>query len=106
MMADGIEPAKLAEILQGANLAVKMTYDVLGYHKFLRAPPVDDPRNVIDCMLAQSLHADYVKAFFETAQLDRAEQVMIVDVPNYHVLARVMSTVAFTFTYDPEIKWK
>ena len=106
LMADGIEPAKLAEILKAANQAVKITYDVLNYHKLLRTTPVDDPRNVIDCALAIQWHADYVKAFFESAQLDKAEQVMIVEVPVYQVLARVLSTVAFTFTYDPEITWK
>ena len=106
MMADGQEPEAIATILETANTAVKVTYDVFKWNKFLCFPPVDDPRNVIDAALAQHFHADYVKAFFESARLDRPEQVIIVEPPVYHALTRANSTVAFTFTYDPEITWK
>ena len=105
MMADEQEPEAIATLLAAANEAVKLTYDAFKLDKFLCFPPVDDPRNIIDSALALQFHADYVKTFFQSAHLDKEDQVIIVEPPIYHVLTRANSTVTFTFTYDPEIKW-
>lgn len=105
LMADGVEPRVLAKILKKSNQAISLIYQRFGLNKLLRLPPVDDPRNIIDCTLASSYHQDYVNAFFESASLEKPEQVQVVGIPFYRVLTRANSTVAFTFTYDPEIKW-
>jgi tetratricopeptide (TPR) repeat protein len=98
LMARKVDPARLARELASANAAVKASYEARRWTGLLLHPPVEDPRNLIDCALASALHAQWVEAYFAPARL-RPEQVQVTEVPGYRVLVRALANVGFTFTY-------
>ncbi len=82
LMADGVDPAVLITLFKKAKDAVKTTYhaNYSGSKDLLVHPPVDDPRNVIDCALYQKWHADFVEAFFALALLDDPKKQVAIPV--------------------------
>ncbi|CAB9528467.1 expressed unknown protein [Seminavis robusta] len=104
----GPEKAKArADVMELANKNVAIFYKSLGWVKYLRLPPPCNPINTTSNYALELLHhrawADY---FFNIARRDGPCNVASVERAVGSPLSHTGgSTVAFTWTYDPEISF-
>ena len=94
-----------AKVIDSANQAVKAAYEDLGYDSFLRLPPPTNPINTTAHFGFEVLHyKKWAEHFFDFAREYGPCHVAKVE----HVVGSPLSctgasTVAFTWTYDPDI---
>lgn len=104
----GKEQTKLrAQIIETANEAVDKAYKMLNWDKYLRSPPPVNPINTTAHYGLELMHfSTWTSQFFSIAQRDGPCKVGNTE----HIIGSPLSptgasTVAFTWTYDPEIKF-
>ena len=103
----GKELAKFrATVLDGGNEQAKQVYQLMGWERYLRLPPAQNPLNTSSHFFLEFAHfrkwADY---FFHFAKRSGPCQTCDVE----HVVGSPLSptggsTVAFTWTYNPDIR--
>jgi hypothetical protein len=97
-----------AGILESSNQSVQRAYELFGWDQYLRLPPPTNPINTSSHFGLEQLHyrkwSDY---FFELARRQGPCQVANVEhgFTTSPLSLTGTSTVAFTWTYDPEIKF-
>jgi hypothetical protein len=103
------EQTKLrAQIIESANDSVEKAYKMFGWDKYLRSPPPVNPINTTAHYALELMHySTWIKQFFSVAKRDGPCKVGNTE----HIIGAPLSptgasTVAFTWTYDPEIKFK
>mmetsp|Transcript_9971 Transcript_9971/g.23774 ORF Transcript_9971/g.23774 Transcript_9971/m.23774 type:complete len:93 (+) Transcript_9971:2252-2530(+) len=84
-----------------------MQYRLVGWEKYLSLPPPTNPVNTTCFLLEMSQYKNWADYFFEFGQRQGPCNVGNVE----HALGSPLSptgasTVSFTWTYDPEIKFK
>lgn len=104
----GKEQTKLrTQIIETANGAVDKAYKMFGWDKYLRSPPPINPINTTAHYGLELLHySTWTSHFFSIAQRDGSCKVGNIE----HIIGSPLSptgasTVAFTWTYDPDIKF-
>ena len=104
----GKEYAKLrTKIIETANNSVDMAYKMHGWDTYLRSPPPVNPINTTAHYGLEHMHyATWTKQFFSVAHQGGPCNVGNTE----HTIGSPLSptgasTVAFTWTYDPEIKF-
>ena len=104
----GKDKTKLrTQIIETANDAVGKAYKMCGWDKYLRSPPPVSPINTTAHYGLELMHySTWTRQFFSVAQNDGPCKVGNTE----HIIGSPLSptgasTVAFTWTYDPEIKF-
>lgn len=96
-----------AQIIESANDAVERYYMMFGWDKYLRSPPPVNPINTTAHFGLELMHySTWIEHFFSVAKRDGPCKVGNTERFTGTPLSPTgASTVAFTWTYDPEINF-
>lgn len=97
-----------ASLLESGNKSAKECYQLLGWDQYLRLPPPTNPINTSSHFGLEPLHyKKWASYFFEVARRRGPCEVANIELAftTSPLSATGQSTVAFTWTYDPDIKF-
>lgn len=97
-----------AQMIEAANATVDMVYKMFGWDKYLRSPPPTNPINTTAVYgLEQLYYKKWTSQFFSIARREGSCNVGNIEHKFGSPLSPTgCSTVAFTWTYDPDIKFQ
>lgn len=95
------------QIIESANDEVEKAYKMFGWDKYLRLPPPINPINTTSIYGLEMMHyGSWVEKFFSIAKREGpCEMGMSEHVVGSPISPTGSSTVGFTWTYDPDVKF-